>query len=121
MISILKKYIIYSSKEKTALAEGKDLKEARTNAYEATKWVQFDNKYMRNDIGKAIDELQEKCKNGDYKELGFTEEFDEQEVEFLKTQRTISDFDIGLKEPDKLLPKRITGGVLLVNTYYEMR
>ena len=37
-------------------AKGKDLKEARANAYEATKWVNFDNKYMRNDIGKAIDE-----------------------------------------------------------------
>ena len=37
-------------------AKGADLKEARANAYEATKWVSFDNKYMRNDIGKAIDE-----------------------------------------------------------------
>ena len=37
-------------------AKGNDLKEARKNAYEATKWVTFDNKYMRNDIGKAIDE-----------------------------------------------------------------
>lgn len=37
-------------------ATGSDLKEARSKAYEATKWVNFDNKYMRNDIGKAIDE-----------------------------------------------------------------
>ena len=37
-------------------ATGKDLKEARKKAYEATEWVQFDNKYMRHDIGKAIDE-----------------------------------------------------------------
>ncbi len=37
-------------------AKGKDLKEARRNAYEATKWVDFENKYMRKDIGKAIDE-----------------------------------------------------------------
>jgi phosphoribosylamine--glycine ligase len=37
-------------------AKGATLKEARANAYEATKWVDFDNKYMRNDIGKAIDE-----------------------------------------------------------------
>ena len=37
-------------------AKGKDLVTARKNAYEATKWVEFDNKYMRNDIGKAIDE-----------------------------------------------------------------
>ncbi|MBQ8085559.1 MAG: phosphoribosylamine--glycine ligase [Lachnospiraceae bacterium] len=37
-------------------AKGADLKEARANAYEATKLIEFDNKYMRNDIGKAIDE-----------------------------------------------------------------
>ena len=37
-------------------ALGKDLKEARAKAYEATEWVDFDNKYMRHDIGKAIDE-----------------------------------------------------------------
>ena len=37
-------------------AKGSTLKEARQKAYEATKWVSFDNKYMRNDIGKAIDE-----------------------------------------------------------------
>lgn len=37
-------------------AKGKDLQEARKNAYEATEWVSFDNKYMRSDIGKAIDE-----------------------------------------------------------------
>lgn len=38
-------------------AKGADLKEARNNAYEATKWVSFENKYMRHDIGKAIDEI----------------------------------------------------------------
>ncbi|MBQ4283644.1 MAG: phosphoribosylamine--glycine ligase [Lachnospira sp.] len=37
-------------------AIGNNLKEARANAYEATAWVNFDNKYMRSDIGKAIDE-----------------------------------------------------------------
>ena len=37
-------------------AKGKDLKEARANAYAATEWVAFENKYKRNDIGKAIDE-----------------------------------------------------------------
>lgn len=37
-------------------AKGATLKEARANAYEATEWVDFDNKYMRHDIGKAIDE-----------------------------------------------------------------
>lgn len=37
-------------------AKGDTLKEARANAYKATEWVKFDNKYMRHDIGKAIDE-----------------------------------------------------------------
>ena len=37
-------------------ATGKDLKTARAKAYEATEWVDFANKYMRHDIGKAIDE-----------------------------------------------------------------
>ena len=37
-------------------ATGSNLKEARANAYKATEWIDFDNKYMRHDIGKAIDE-----------------------------------------------------------------
>jgi phosphoribosylamine--glycine ligase len=37
-------------------AKGNDLKEARANAYKATEWISFENKYMRHDIGKAIDE-----------------------------------------------------------------
>ena len=37
-------------------AKGATLKEARAKAYEATEWVSFQNKYMRHDIGKAIDE-----------------------------------------------------------------
>ncbi len=37
-------------------AKGNTLKEARANAYRATEWVTFANKYMRHDIGKAIDE-----------------------------------------------------------------
>lgn len=37
-------------------AVGEDLKAARANAYKAAEWVEFDNKYMRHDIGKAIDE-----------------------------------------------------------------
>ena len=38
-------------------AMGESLKEARRKAYEATEWISFDNKYMRHDIGKAIDEV----------------------------------------------------------------
>lgn len=37
-------------------ATGDDLKAARANAYKAAGWVNFANKYMRTDIGKAIDE-----------------------------------------------------------------
>jgi phosphoribosylamine--glycine ligase len=37
-------------------AKGATLKEARQNAYKAIDWVRFENKYYRNDIGKAIDE-----------------------------------------------------------------
>jgi phosphoribosylamine---glycine ligase len=36
------------------VAKGDNLKAARANAYEATKLIEFENKYMRNDIGKAI-------------------------------------------------------------------
>ncbi|MDO5572699.1 MAG: phosphoribosylamine--glycine ligase [bacterium] len=38
-------------------AKGADLKTARKNAYEATGWITYDNKYCRGDIGKAIDEV----------------------------------------------------------------
>ncbi|MBR6282182.1 MAG: phosphoribosylamine--glycine ligase [Lachnospiraceae bacterium] len=38
-------------------AKGADLKIARAKAYEATEWIDFANKYMRHDIGKAIDEV----------------------------------------------------------------
>lgn len=41
-------------------AKGTNLKEARKNAYAATEWISFDNKYMRHDIGKAIDEAEVK-------------------------------------------------------------
>ena len=37
-------------------ALGSTLKEARANAYKATELIDFDNKYMRHDIGKAIDD-----------------------------------------------------------------
>ena len=37
-------------------AKGATLQEARANAYRATEWIHFQNKSMRHDIGKAIDE-----------------------------------------------------------------
>ena len=41
--------------------------------------------------------------------------------EFVKEKRTIEDFCLGLTVPEKLMPKRIDGGVLLVSTTYKMR
>lgn len=37
-------------------AKGENLQTARAKAYEAAEWVSFGNKYMRHDIGRAIDE-----------------------------------------------------------------
>ena len=49
------------------------------------------------------------------------EDYEENEVKFTQTKRELTDFKIGLVVPGKLLPKRIEGGVLLVDTTYEMR
>lgn len=55
------------------------------------------------------------------------ENWSDEEKEFLFDEdnkpivRDYSDFKVGLKVPDKLRPIRIRGGVLLVNTTYEMR
>ncbi|WP_333651405.1 phosphoribosylamine--glycine ligase [Lacrimispora sp.] len=38
-------------------AVGADLKEARDKAYEAVQWVSFENKYMRLDIGRGIEDI----------------------------------------------------------------
>lgn len=55
--------------------------------------------------------------SGEYDKATLSDE----ELEFVSVKRDITDFTIGLKVPGKLLPKRIPGGVLLVETYYEMR
>lgn len=47
--------------------------------------------------------------------------FTTDEIDFLSTKRELKDFCVGLKVPSKLLPKRIRGGVLLVETTFEMR
>ena len=41
--------------------------------------------------------------------------------DFLKTKRTIHDFRTGLQVPGKLIPKRIRGGIVLVEDVYTMR
>ena len=59
--------------------------------------------------------------------MGDKKEWTDEEKKFLfdadgkPIVRTIYDFKKGLTIPDKLLPKRIPGGILLVNTNYEMR
>lgn len=47
--------------------------------------------------------------------------YSEDELDFLSTKRTLNDFTIGLCVPGKLMPRRIRGGVLLVDTTYQMR
>ncbi len=70
--------------------------------------------------------MPEKCKQLFLKSMqGYepkeNDEYDEDELEFLKTKRTLEDFKIGLVVPGKLLPKRILGGIVLTPTTYEMR
>ena len=45
----------------------------------------------------------------------------QEEEEFLKTRRSLNDFDVGLEVPSKLIPKRIPGGVVLTETVFTMR
>lgn len=49
------------------------------------------------------------------------EDYNEEELKFIKTERTMDDFKQGLVIPSKLLPKRIRGGIVLVDTTYEIR
>lgn len=68
--------------------------------------------------------MPEKCKNLFI--MSMTQEFNEEELteeelDFVEKKRGLKDFKVGLKVPSKLRPKRIRGGVLLVNTTYEMR
>ena len=54
---------------------------------------------------------------GNYKPI----KYNEKEKEFLSVSRSLEDFKAGLIVPSKLMPKRIRGGIVLVNTDYEMR
>lgn len=60
-----------------------------------------------------------------YSMVGYTDEeyekLSKEGKEFVKVKRTMEDFKVGLKVPDKLLPKRIKGGIVLQETTYEMR
>ena len=48
-------------------------------------------------------------------------EYTDEEIDFMSLKRELKDFTVGLSVPGKLLPKRIPGGVLLVDTTYKMR
>ena len=50
------KVVVTNGRVLGVTALGQNLIEARANAYKATELIDFDNKYMRHDIGKAIDE-----------------------------------------------------------------
>lgn len=70
--------------------------------------------------------MPDKCKNlFDLSMRGYapkeSDKYNEKELKFLEKKRTIEDFKEGLVVPGKLLPRRIKGGVLLVETSYEMR
>ena len=62
----------------------------------------------------AHKQLQEKIDAGEY-ELSIVEQA------YLKTNRTIHDFKIGLEAPGKLVPENIPGGVVLIEVPYKIR
>ena len=51
----------------------------------------------------------------------YLESLSDEAREFITKKREITDFDIGLKIPEKLMPKRIKGGIILEKTTFEMR
>jgi hypothetical protein len=61
-----------------------------------------------------IKSMERRCIRGS---KGYTKE----ELMFLSKHRELEDFKVGLRVPGKLIPKRIKGGILLVETPYEMR
>ena len=54
---------------------------------------------------------------GDEVQYNLTDE----EIDFIKEKRKITDFKVGLCIPGKLLPKRIRGGIVLEDTTYQLR
>lgn len=68
--------------------------------------------------------MPQKCKDLFLLSLGEQTKLKEltfEELKFAVTNRELTDFNVGLVVPGKLLPKRIRGGVLLVDSLYEMR
>ena len=48
------------------------------------------------------------------------EHFNDEQIKFMKTPRTLKDFKVGLEIFGKLRPVQIEGGTLLVETTYKM-
>lgn len=48
-------------------------------------------------------------------------DYNETELDFLKTKRELTDFKIGLCVPSKLMPKNIRGGIILMPTTFNLR
>ena len=70
--------------------------------------------------------MPQKCKDLFLKSMqgyepGPYDEYTEEELEFLSEKRNLMNFDYGLSVPGKLMPKRIRGGIILVDTTFEMR
>lgn len=67
--------------------------------------------------------MPDRCKQLFLASMGATEieAKNEDEISFISEKRSITDFTVGLEVPSKLRPKRISGGVLLVDTTYKMR
>lgn len=57
----------------------------------------------------------------DFDEKVLFNKLNEEQKTFIKTRRSLVDFKYGLKIYGKLVPKRIKGGIVLHDTYYELR
>lgn len=100
-------------------------------------WFARQKTYIEHVIGENLEPIEQpyynikcagmpdKCKNLLIKSMqGYEptsdDEFTAEEQEFISKKRSYEDFDVGLKIPGKLLPKRIEGGIVLTDTYYTM-
>lgn len=72
--------------------------------------------------------LTERCKQllnhsitGDLPPTKELNKYDDEELEFMNVKRELTDFNVGLSIPGKLVPKRIDGGVVLVKTPFQIK
>ena len=74
-------------------------------------------------FAKSLESTPEKVKEWSKETIRGTDipKYTQEEIDFFSVRRSLTDFNVGLKVPGKLLPKRIKGGVLLTETTYEMR